>query len=101
MVLLMHISLQFRFLVRSFIGYQNTGQTWRLPYVEPSKNYTDTDFLQDVDRLWEQMKPLYKQLHAYVRAKLREKYPHSYVRNDGPSPAHLLSKEYILFKIQP
>ncbi len=36
------------------------------------------------------MKPLYEQLHAYVRWKLREKYGAQVVPESGPIPAHLL-----------
>ena len=32
------------------------------------------DFAKELDRLWEQVRPLYVSLHAYVRWKLREKY---------------------------
>ncbi|KAK9731649.1 Angiotensin-converting enzyme [Popillia japonica] len=39
--------------------------------------------------LWEQIKPLYLQIHAYVRNKLRQKYG-DIVSEKGPIPAHLL-----------
>ena len=41
-----------------------------------------------MDRLWEQVRPLYQSLHAYVRLKLREKYG-EIVPANGPIPAHL------------
>ena len=44
----------------------------------------------EVDRLWEQVRPLYVSLHAYVRNKLREKYGDAVVPASGPIPAHLL-----------
>ena len=47
------------------------------------------DFTKEVDRLWEQVRPLYVSLHAYVRMKLREKYG-DVVPANGPIPAHLL-----------
>ena len=46
-------------------------------------------FVKELDRLWEQVKPLYISLHAYVRWKLREKYG-DVVPASGPIPAHLL-----------
>src|SRR5581483_5599047 len=46
-------------------------------------------FAKEVDRLWEQVKPLYLSLHAYVRSKLRAKYG-DLVPAAGPIPAHLL-----------
>jgi peptidyl-dipeptidase A len=47
-------------------------------------------FAKEVDRLWEQVKPLYVSLHAYVRNRLREKYGADVVPAQGPIPAHLL-----------
>jgi peptidyl-dipeptidase A len=66
------------------LGYADTGALWR------SKYDMDPDaFAKELDRLWEQVKPLYVQLHAYVRWKLREKYGEA-VPAEGPIPAHLL-----------
>jgi len=42
-----------------------------------------------LDRLWDQVRPLYLKLHAYTRLKLREKYG-DLVPAAGPIPAHLL-----------
>lgn len=44
----------------------------------------------NMKRIWEQLFPLYQELHAYVRTKLREVYGHDKVSEDGPIPAHLL-----------
>jgi len=43
-----------------------------------------------MDRLWQQVRPLYVSLHAYMRWRLAEKYGEEIVPNDGPIPAHLL-----------
>lgn len=43
-----------------------------------------------LETLWQQLKPLYLQLHAYVRRELRKKYGENIVSKDGPIPAHLL-----------
>ncbi len=51
------------------LGFADTGAMWRSKYDMPPD-----DFAAEVDRLWEQVKPLYDSLHAYVRRKLREKY---------------------------
>ncbi|GAU87321.1 hypothetical protein RvY_00195-2 [Ramazzottius varieornatus] len=76
-------------------GYKDNAEAWRAPYVEPSYNYTDADFLEDADRLWNQMKPLYQQLHAYIRYKLWELYGNKTVPSlNGPIPAHLLSNQW-------
>ena len=44
----------------------------------------------DLERLWNQVRPLYLSLHTYVRARLVEKYGPQVVPPDGPIPAHLL-----------
>jgi peptidyl-dipeptidase A len=66
------------------LGFADTGAMWRLKYDMPADEFT-----REVDRLWEQVKPLYVSLHAYVRMKLHEKYGDA-VPATGPLPAHLL-----------
>lgn len=67
------------------LGYQDLGVMWRANYDMPSSEFT-----QKVDRLWLQVKPLYDDLHCYVRNKLSEKYGKDNVSLDQPIPAHLL-----------
>ncbi|XP_074039099.1 angiotensin-converting enzyme [Leptinotarsa decemlineata] len=52
-------------------------------------DYEDPDFKQQIQNLWEQLRPLYLQIHAYVRYKLRQKYG-DIVTEKGPIPVHLL-----------
>src|SRR5260370_21785513 len=66
------------------LGFADMGAMWRSKYDTPPDAFT-----AEVDRLWEQVRPLYLSLHAYVRAKLREKYG-DVVPASGPIPAHLL-----------
>jgi peptidyl-dipeptidase A len=66
------------------LGYADTGAMWRLKYDMPAEAFT-----REVDRLWDQVRPLYVSLHAYVRMKLRERYGDA-VPAAGPLPAHLL-----------
>ena len=66
------------------LGFAETGAMWRSKYDMPAD-----DFAREVDRLWEQVRPLYVSLHAYVRMKLREKYGDA-VPAAGPLPAHLV-----------
>lgn len=67
------------------LGFADTGAMWRSKYdMQPDA------FAKELDRLWEQVKPLYLSLHAYVRNKLREKYGPEIVSANGPIPAHLL-----------
>jgi hypothetical protein len=56
------------------------------------KDYESPDFREQVSRLWDQVQPLYLQIHAYVRRKLRETYSEKLVTPRGPIPAHLLGK---------
>ena len=66
------------------LGFADTGAMWRSKYDMPPD-----DFARELDRLWEQVRPFYLSLHAYVRARLREKYGDA-VPEKGPIPAHLL-----------
>jgi peptidyl-dipeptidase A len=66
------------------LGFADMGAMWRSKYDMPPDAFS-----AEMDRLWEQVKPLYLSLHAYVRWKLREKYG-DLVPASGPIPAHLL-----------
>ena len=66
------------------LGFADTGAMWRSRYDMPPE-----DFSKEVDRLWQQLRPLYLSLHTYVRARLHAKYGDA-VPADGPIPAHLL-----------
>ncbi len=66
------------------LGFADMGAMWRAKYDMPPEA-----FVKELDRLWDQVKPLYLSLHAYVRWKLREKYG-DVVPANGPIPAHLL-----------
>src|SRR5215467_5108810 len=66
------------------LGFADTGAMWRAKY-----DMTPDEFMKELDRLWDQVRPLYIKLHAYVRLKLREKYGNA-VPADGPIPAYLL-----------
>jgi peptidyl-dipeptidase A len=66
------------------LGFADTGAMWRSKYDMPPDAFS-----KEMDRLWEQVRPLYDSLHAYMRMKLREKYG-DLVPEQGPIPAHLL-----------
>ena len=51
---------------------------------------TPDAFAADMDRVWNQLRPLYLALHAYTRTQLRAKYGPTVVPEKGPIPAHLL-----------
>ena len=67
------------------MGFADVGAMWRSGYDMPP-----ADFAKELDRLWEQVRPLYVSLHAYTRWKLAEKYGKDEVREEEPIPAHLL-----------
>ncbi len=67
------------------IGYADLGELWRSGYdMDPAA------FEQEMERLWQQVAPLYEQLHCHVRARLSKKYGKKKVPPDGLIPAHLL-----------
>lgn len=43
-----------------------------------------------MENIFDQIRPLYEQLHAYVRHKLRLQYGNHIVDEDGPIPMHLV-----------
>ena len=64
-------------------GFPDAGAYWRSSYDVPT-------FEDDVMGLWAQLKPLYEQLHGYVRRKLRQHYGADKFPQSGHIPAHLL-----------
>ena len=66
------------------MGFADTGALWRSGYDMPPDA-----FAAEMERLWQQVKPLYDALHTYTRHKLRQTYGPDVVAADGPVPAHL------------
>ncbi len=67
------------------LGYADTGAMWRSGY-----DMSPDEFAALTDQLWGQVKPLYDQLHCYVRAELNEKYGSAVQAATGPIRADLL-----------
>ena len=67
------------------IGFSDTGSLWRSNYDMPPEA-----FEQEAQRLWGQVKPLYDDLHCYVRARLARQYGEDKVPAGKAIPAHLL-----------
>ncbi len=67
------------------LGFKDTGALWRSKYDMPPDA-----FAAELDRLWDQVKPFYLSLHAYVRRRLRDTYGPDVVPANGPIPAQLL-----------
>jgi peptidyl-dipeptidase A len=67
------------------LGFADTGAMWRSNY-----DMSPEEFSAAVERLWEEVKPLYLSLHTYVRAELNEKYGDDVQSATGPIRADLL-----------
>ena len=67
------------------MGFKDTGAMWRAKYdMEPDA------FAAEMERLWQQVKPLYDSLYTYTRRKLSEKYGKEVVaarQTDSRAPA--------------
>ncbi|XP_022084569.1 angiotensin-converting enzyme-like isoform X2 [Acanthaster planci] len=64
-------------------GFSNCGDYWK-------SWYEVDDFTDQVENLYQQLSPLYNNLHAYVRRKLYNLYGADYINLKGPIPAHIL-----------
>jgi peptidyl-dipeptidase A len=51
-------------------------------------------FSAELERLWQQVRPLYLSLHTFVRARLAKRYGSALVPPDGPIPAQLLGNPW-------
>ena len=71
------------------MGFKDLGAMWRAGY-----DMSPGQFSQEVERLWQQVKPLYDSLHAYVRVKLVEKYGPTAVDTNGMIRADLLGNPW-------
>ncbi len=66
------------------LGFADLGSLWRSKYdMEPDA------FAAELDRLWNQVLPLYESLHCYVRGQLRTHYGEEVV-GGSLIPAHLV-----------
>ncbi|KAJ7427155.1 hypothetical protein WISP_09289 [Willisornis vidua] len=64
-------------------GFEDTGSYWR-------SWYDSDNFENDLEQIYNQLEPLYLNLHAFVRRKLYDRYGPKYINLRGPIPAHLL-----------
>ncbi|MCP4501922.1 MAG: M2 family metallopeptidase [Deltaproteobacteria bacterium] len=66
------------------IGFSDMGDLWKSGYDMPP-----AEFEKVVEGLWQEVKPLYQDLHCYARRKLAKKYEGKFDAK-GKIPAHLL-----------
>ncbi|CAL1685998.1 unnamed protein product [Lasius platythorax] len=64
-------------------NFTDAADYWMFPYQSPN-------FQQDIDEVWEMIRPLYEELHAYVRRKLREHYGPEKIGGHASLPSHIL-----------
>ncbi|XP_025783421.1 angiotensin-converting enzyme-like isoform X2 [Puma concolor] len=64
-------------------GYEDAGDSWRAMYEMPTLEH-------DLEQLYQELQPLYLNLHAYVRRALHRHYGPQHINLEGPIPAHLL-----------
>lgn len=67
----------------SFIDFSDKGAMWR-------NKFEASAFESDLDKLWEEVEPLYDELHKYVLNKLKLQYGDRLDVEDGLIPAHVL-----------
>jgi peptidyl-dipeptidase A len=67
------------------LGFADVGVMWRSRYDMPA-----ADFEKEAARLYDQVRPLYQDLHCYARCTLQKKYGKDKVPDGKPIPAHLL-----------
>ncbi len=67
------------------LGYADVGAMWRSGY-----DMSPEEFAGLTEKLWREVEPLYRALHAYTRAKLNEKYGDAVQPKTGPIRADLL-----------
>jgi len=71
------------------MGFQDTGAMWRSNY-----DMAPDQFSAELERLWQQVRPLYMSLHTYVRARLSRRYGPDVVPPNGPLRADLLGNPW-------
>ena len=68
------------------MGFADAGEMWRSGY-----DMSPVELAAESDRLWDQVKPLYEQLHCYARGKLEATYGKDKGQvAGGMLPAHLM-----------
>jgi peptidyl-dipeptidase A len=67
------------------LGYDGLTDLWFSQYDMPAD-----EFLDETDRVWDELKPLYDALHCHVRDELSNYYGEDIVGKTGNLPAHVL-----------
>lgn len=68
--------------------YRDAGEMWRA-------RYEDDRLIQIVDQLWDEVSPLYNELHKYVRNQLKSLYGSKMDLDTKNIPAHILGNMWV------
>lgn len=66
-------------------NFTDAGEMWRYAF-------EDDNFVNNVGRIWHEIKPFYDLLHDYVRLKLKTHYTEDLQSKDKLIPAHILGE---------
>ncbi len=80
--LLKILKQQYMFKNILFSAFKTFDELWLHSWETP-------DIKEQTEKLWEQIRPFYEKLHAYVRMKLKAVYPRK-MPKDNTIPAHIL-----------
>jgi len=67
------------------LGFKDVGELWRSGY-----DMTPAEFETEIERLWQQVQPLYEKLHCLARGRLSKAWGAEKVSSTGAIPTHLL-----------
>ena len=73
------------------LGFNDMSEMWLEPYNDGTAGWTAANFKRLMLDTWEELKPFYRKLHAYVRMKLRQ-YPNyeARIKKYGYLPSNLM-----------
>jgi peptidyl-dipeptidase A len=73
------------------LGFKDMGARWRSKYDMPPDAFSS-----ELERLWNQVRPFYESLHAYVRSRLVKHYGNQAATPEGLIKADLLGNPWAL-----
>lgn len=69
----------------SLNGHVTPSRTWYL-------YYEDEHFMEDITNAMEEIRPFFREFHAYVRHAIQQKYGENILTEGGPIPEHLMEQ---------
>jgi peptidyl-dipeptidase A len=71
------------------LGFSDMGAMWRSNYDMPPEKFS-----AELERLWNQVRPFYESLHAYIRSRMVKQYGKQAVTKEGLIRADLLGNPW-------